>query len=209
MPSTKRVLLAIAVSTLVAVALSLMLPCSNHKREAFLHKRHSAAVAAAAASTHDNQLRLQQQPQQNLNASTVLVLDLDETLVHALPPDYTVVVERPHVREFLAAVAASFAEVVVFTAGTREYASPIIDRLDPGGDLIARRFYRDACTPMEDGTLAKDMRLVDADVSRVRIVDNTPAAYALQPQCGIAIPSFMGDDADDDALLQLLRHFSI
>ena len=137
----------------------------------------------------------------------VLVLDLDETLVHALPPDHRTVLVRPHAAEFLAAVSRTFDEVVVFTAGTREYASPVLDGLDPDGTLLGRRFYRDSCSVMPGtGLLVKDLRILgEADLSRVRIVDNTPSAYALQPQCAVPIRSYEGDDPDDTELLRVLR----
>ena len=142
---------------------------------------------------------------------TVLVLDLDETLVHSLPPDYSVVVERPHVHRFLEAVAAAFDEVVVFTAGTRDYASPILDRLDPHDRIFGRRLYRDSCSLLDGGgdgsgdvLLVKDLRILGVPLERVRILDNTPSAYAMQPQCGVPIRSFMGDDSADRALLDAL-----
>lgn len=144
----------------------------------------------------------------------IVVLDLDETLVHSLPPDHQVVVERPHVREFLRRAAEAFVEVAVFTAGTREYAEPILDRLDPERAVFGRRFYRDACSLVvadgdaAEGIVAKDLRLLglspEETERRVRLVDNTPSAYALQPMCGVPIKSFMGEDADDRALLDVL-----
>ena len=38
---------------------------------------------------------------------------------------------------------AQWYEVVVFTAGLREYADPIVDHLDAGCNIIRRRFFRD------------------------------------------------------------------
>lgn len=76
-----------------------------------------------------------------------LVLDLDETLVHcsaerSLDADITLSVnincveyqlfarKRPHLEEFLQVVSRLF-EVVVFTASQSEYASKLLDILDP------------------------------------------------------------------------------
>jgi CTD nuclear envelope phosphatase 1 len=135
----------------------------------------------------------------------VLALDLDETLGHYVQGTGTFVT-RPHLRAFLLAVARRFDEVVVFTAGTREYAQPIVDAFDPvvapdGRRLLRRRFYRDACTLLPDGRLVKDLRVLgERDLGRVLLLDNTPSAYALQPQCGVPIASFYGDDPDDAAL---------
>jgi Dullard-like phosphatase family protein len=150
----------------------------------------------------------------------VLVLDLDETLGHTLDTESMGMgmgaeapfIERPHLHQFLAAVTSMFDEVVVFTAGTADYAAPILDRMDPTHRTFRRRFYRDSCTlvPSTGGsapafTFVKDLRILgEPDLSRVLILDNTPSAYALQPQCGVPIPSFFGDPADD-ALLHALR----
>ena len=159
---------------------------------------------------------------------TVLVLDLDETLVHSRmdvlvhadadagagkphPADGGMVVTvRPHAVEFLRRVASMFDRLVVFTAGTRPYAEPIIDALEASsGVRIAQRLYRDDCTPIirpAEGVLvgyAKDLRRVWPDMSRVLLLDNTPSAYSLQPRCGVPIESFFGDPADR-ALLDVL-----
>jgi len=105
----------------------------------------------------------------------VLVLDLDETLIHSstkrLSVDFDVRIEviidrqpcvfyvyrRPHSDVFLAQVlynpspfgcltphgqVSRWFEVVIFTASMEEYASPVIDWLDPKGH-ISRRFYRE------------------------------------------------------------------
>ena len=86
-------------------------------------------------------------PQMDGNRGTMekatLVLDLDETLIHSVVDpvsNETTTHQRPGLSHFLQQVSTMF-EVVVFTAGLQEYASPIIDRLDPQG-LIQHRLYR-------------------------------------------------------------------
>ena len=145
---------------------------------------------------------------------TVLVLDLDETLVHSTMTGTGMEVSvRPHVHEFLVRASSMFDELAVFTAGTRPYAEPIIDSLEAGsGVRFRQRFYRDSCTPLlgapgPDGQptvvgYAKDLRIVWPDLGRVLLLDNTPTAYSLQPSCGVPIASFYGDP--DDALLDAL-----
>lgn len=142
-------------------------------------------------------------------ARWVLVLDLDETLVHSPNEGRAETIERPHVREFLRRAAEAFDEVAVFTAGTMDYASPILDRLDPVGRVFGRRFFRESCSIVEAPgggglSVVKDLRILgEVDLSRVRLVDNTPSTYAYQPRCGVPISSFYGDPADD-ALPQTL-----
>lgn len=140
----------------------------------------------------------------------VLVLDLDETLVHtpydAATGKLGVTIDRPHVREFLREVKAMFDEVVVFTASLSEYSSPLFDLLEAGieGGVFGRRLYREDCTFVryEDGreAVVKDLRLLGEDLSRVRLVDNTPSTFAFQPSCGVHISSFFGDPTDNDLL---------
>jgi CTD nuclear envelope phosphatase 1 len=135
----------------------------------------------------------------------ILVLDVDETLVHTNGSGVTI--DRPHVREFLLGASEVFDELVAFTAGTRGYAAPILDRLErEAGVEIGRRFYRESCTIMQF-SVVKDLRRVllapAQSLDRVRLLDNTPSTYSLQPQCGVAISSFYGDP-DDVALLEAL-----
>ncbi|XP_022681274.1 uncharacterized protein LOC101757531 isoform X2 [Setaria italica] len=146
----------------------------------------------------------------------VLVLDLDETLVHSkLQPcdnfdftlqvffnmeDHTVYVrQRPHLEMFLNRVAQMF-EVVVFTASESVYAEPLLDKLDPDRKLISRRFYRESCT-FSNGSYTKDLTIFGVDLAKVVIVDNTPQ---LQVDNGIPIKSWF-DDPTDVELMELLQ----
>ena len=126
-----------------------------------------------------------------------LVLDLDETLVHSVPRgdgEFDVLV-RPGAEAFLAAMAAKF-DLVVFTASTQPYADPILDSF-ASLPRSAPRYYRDACTwSPELGLFVKDLRILGLPLDRVRILDNTPQAYSMQPQCGVPIASWTGDPHD-------------
>ncbi|KAI9150962.1 hypothetical protein H9P43_009577 [Blastocladiella emersonii ATCC 22665] len=149
----------------------------------------------------------------------VLALDLDETLIHSSlvprrPADFWIeviqggdmrtrevfwVYKRPGVDAFLAAVSQAYT-VMVFTAGIREYASQILDVLDPTGTIFAARLYRDACTemrgPAPQSAFAKDMTRVCTDMRRIMLVDNTPGCFALQPANGLPIKSWYTDTTD-------------
>lgn len=152
-----------------------------------------------------------------------IILDLDETLVHASmePPlrvnvDFTVrikiegvvtpmyVVKRPGVTEFLDRIGKSY-RVAVFTAGLPEYASQVLDKLDKNR-VISQRLYRDLCTEM-NGRYAKDLSLVARrDLGSVLLVDDNPFSYSLQPDNGVHIKPFV-DDMEDQELMKLADFF--
>jgi RNA polymerase II subunit A small phosphatase-like protein len=145
----------------------------------------------------------------------LLVLDMDETLLHTvfdeeevLPsaPDAKVflpndkitipVFLRPGVQDFLKKVSSEY-EVLVWTAGTRCYAEPVLNRLDPNG-YITTRLYRDSCTEQEDGSYVKDLSLLNRPLSEVIIVDNNPDSFAFHPDNGIQCSDFYFDKCDTD-----------
>ncbi|GLU13856.1 hypothetical protein SLE2022_304660 [Rubroshorea leprosula] len=140
-------------------------------------------------------------------------LDLDETLVHSsldLPQkryDFVVrpvidgqtmnfyVLKRPGVDKFLEEISKKY-EVVVFTAGLEQYASKVLDVLDPKG-LISHRLYRNSCRNL-NGMYVKDLSEVGRDLRRVVIVDDNPNSYSLQPENAIPIIPFLDDDKDSE-----------
>ena len=135
-----------------------------------------------------------------------LVLDLDETLVHTNGDNMTLF--RPHVEMFLSQVFAWFDKVVVFTAGTKPYADPILDTLEKMSNIkFHNRLYRESCTPTPTGWV-KDMTKVQTNLRRLLIVDNTPTSYSLHPQCGVAIPSYWGQKNDVELVLMLSTLFA-
>ncbi|KAK4858676.1 hypothetical protein QYF36_020346 [Acer negundo] len=150
-----------------------------------------------------------------------IFLDLDETLIHSKPDpppkrfDFTVrpridgeimnfyVIKRPGVDAFLESISEKY-EVVVFTAGLKEYASLVLDRLDKKG-LISHRLYRDSCKPF-DGKYVKDLSEVGRDLNKAVIVDDNPNAYHFQPENAIPVKPFTGDISDIE-LLKLIKFF--
>ncbi|XP_066878215.1 CTD nuclear envelope phosphatase 1 isoform X5 [Kogia breviceps] len=96
----------------------------------------------------------------------ILVLDLDETLIHShhdgvlrptvrpgTPPDFILKVvidkhpvrffvhKRPHV-DFFLEVVSQWYELVVFTASMEIYGSAVADKLDNSRSILKRRYYR-------------------------------------------------------------------
>ncbi|KAL6848871.1 hypothetical protein ACP4OV_021454 [Aristida adscensionis] len=148
----------------------------------------------------------------------VLVLDLDETLVHSKLDhcdnfDFTLKIffnmehhtvyvrRRPHLEMFLEQVAQMF-EVAIFTASERVYAEPLLDKLDPDRKLISRRFYHESCT-FSGGIYTKDLSVLGVDLAKVAIIDNTPQVFQLQVDNGIRIKSWF-DDPTDLELVEIL-----
>ena len=149
------------------------------------------------------------------------MLDLDETLVHSSTEpiegaDYAFPVEaqgttftvyakvRPYCREFLRAAAAKF-ELVIYTASKKCYADTLLDLLDPSGELLGQRLFREHCVVFR-GNFLKDLELLNRPMARTVIVDNSPPAFAFQVDNGIPIESFFGtkDQKNDQELLGLL-----
>lgn len=111
------------------------------------------------------------------------------------------VYKRPHVDHFLRKVAAWY-HVVIFTASVQEYADPVIDWLDQGRGLVGTRLFRESCT-YRNGSYLKNLAHVDADLSRICLVDNSPASYLINQANGIPIEGWT-HDPNDEGLLDLL-----
>ena len=128
-----------------------------------------------------------------------LVLDMDETLVH-FDPRRRMFRTRPHVQNFLREMSQHW-EIVVFTAGLKDYADWILNDLDPNR-YISRRLYRDSCT-FRRGSYLKDLKKLHRDLSKCVIVDNLPENFALQKDNGIGIKSWFNDNGQDCEILKL------
>ncbi|CAE6506305.1 unnamed protein product [Rhizoctonia solani] len=112
------------------------------------------------------------------------------------------VYKRPFVDFFLRKVS-SWYTLVIFTASMPEYADPVIDWLDAGRGMFSRRFFRDSCTHLPNGGYSKDLSIIDQDLSRVCLIDNSPASYSINSANGIPIEGWISDPGDE-ALLDLL-----
>lgn len=156
-------------------------------------------------------------PPSNLKRKT-LILDLDETLVHSTIKAVThhhitvdvlidgmtctfYVIKRPHVDLFLKKVAEWF-DLIIFTASMQQYADPLIDQLDTG-KLVKGRLFRESCLAKE-GNFIKDLGMIGQDLATTIIVDNSPIAYSHNKENALPIDNWMGDNPQDDSLLNLL-----
>lgn len=141
-----------------------------------------------------------------------LILDLDETLIH-YPEEHLKDLEtkvnvehvkvRPHAVEFLQQMALYF-ELGIFTAASQNYADPIIDLIDPNR-LVSHRLYRQHLT-LHNGKLIKDLSKIGRDLSKLIMLDNLPENYILQPENGVYVKSWLGDQ-NDKCLMLLMSVF--
>ncbi|KAK7470707.1 Nuclear envelope morphology protein 1 [Stygiomarasmius scandens] len=112
------------------------------------------------------------------------------------------VYKRPFADFFLRTVSGWYT-LVIFTASMQEYADPVIDWLDAGRGILVHRFFRDSCTQLPNGSYTKDLTIIEPDLGKVCLVDNSPVSYRVNEANGIPIEGWTHDPSDE-ALLDLL-----
>ena len=132
-----------------------------------------------------------------------LVLDLDETLVHYIEEENE---EKAYVKVRMGAedfinILNEYCEIVIFTASTQYYANIVINGLDCK-DKIDYKLYRQH-TDLIDGTNVKDLSKLGRDLAKVIIIDNIEDNYKLQPNNGLNISDFEGDENDNELIFLL------
>lgn len=122
-----------------------------------------------------------------------LVLDLDETVVYARNgPLYT----RAYLRDFLSAIKDDF-EVIVWTAGDREYAKNVLAGINVG-HVVDHLIYRHRKWFNEED-YTKDLRQLGRDLDYTIIVENTPDCVRRNPGNGIIVEDFEVPPAEEGA----------
>jgi RNA polymerase II subunit A small phosphatase-like protein len=106
---------------------------------------------------------------------------------------FVYVAKRPGVDEFLVEMAKHY-EIVIYTASLNKYADPLLDLLDPH-KVIRARLFRESCVYYE-GNYVKDLSLLDRDLSKTIIIDNSPSSYMFHPENAIDCSSFIDDPKD-------------
>jgi len=153
---------------------------------------------------------------------TLLILDLDETLIHAdvepleRPCDFNTahyfVYIRPHLEQFLLTCARHF-ELAVWTSSTDAYAQIVVSHLLPAEIELTFLWARERCTLHVDphtGELGwlKDLKKIKRrgySLERVLVVDDSPEKLARTRGNLIRVRPFLGDP-DDDELSKLARY---
>ena len=106
---------------------------------------------------------------------------------------------RPHVEKLLK-VLSMYYEIIVFTAAMPEYATPIVDFLDPDRSYIDYVLHRDHCTSFNKLVL-KDLRILgNRKLEDMVIVDNSVISFAHNMDNGVYVPSYRGDPNDNKLL---------
>ena len=135
-------------------------------------------------------------PQDTQKYKYSLILDLDETLVHYVEEENRAFVQvRPYADFFLNEMAKYF-ELIVFTAAAEDYADIVLNELDKN-KVINYKLYRKH-TEQINGVFIKDLSKIGRDLTKILIIDNNKDNFSLQPQNGLHICSFVGDQNDDE-----------
>ena len=92
---------------------------------------------------------------------------------------------------------------MVFTASHRAYADVVLDFVDPRGEIIDFRLYRESCVVTSEGMYIKDLRIFEnRDLKDVVIVDNAVYSFGFQLDNGVPIIPYY-DNPHDEELLHL------
>ncbi|OHT09367.1 hypothetical protein TRFO_21767 [Tritrichomonas foetus] len=124
----------------------------------------------------------------------------DFTLV--LPAANYYVFLRPYLHDFLS-VLNEKCNIYIFTSAAKDYARAMVQKL--GIQKIIKNLYtRENCLSPDSGIFLKDLNQNGAIIERSVLIDDSPAAITPQPDNGILINPFFGDDDGDRELLRVL-----
>jgi RNA polymerase II subunit A small phosphatase-like protein len=155
-------------------------------------------------------------------APLLVILDLDETLVHApelplaRPPDFLAfgypIHKRPHVDAFVQGLLGTY-QVAIWTASGRLYAESVVTQLRIDPARLAFFWCSERCTERFDHetrrrNTVKALRKVRRrgyNLERVLVVDDSPEKHVRNYGNLIPVLPFGGDA--DDAELPLVRAY--
>jgi Dullard-like phosphatase family protein len=192
--------------------------------ECMIHSQFLSSPSNAQVYAHQLQARQRQRNSANMNSNTDVV---DHFRVH-LPStgDLVHVNVRPGLRDFLQKVSSKF-ETHVFTAAMSVYAQPVLNQLDPHGEMFSQVWYREHCRyDAQQNAYLKDLDALSLppnnkssttltsssstlNTRRTVLIDNNPLSFITHPENGILVSSFYNDAQDNtlpavfDLLLEL------
>lgn len=162
----------------------------------------------------------------NARGPLTIVLDLDETLVHTTDKPLATKTNGPHeiridghtmwvhirpgARQLLRFLTKlhPFVRVAVWTAGTKVYATRVLDLLMPNQEWKKQLYFvrsRGDCVNRR-GHLLKDLRQLGIPAHRLMLVDDNDAHYEFNVPNGFHVvraPPFRGEP--NDRFLSVLR----
>jgi len=172
----------------------------------------------------------------NLTDKLLLILDLDETLIHASvteldrPADFCLfdyhIYQRPHLAEFLTGCSQHF-RLAIWSSASDDYVTEVTRRIVPTSIRLDFVWGRSRCTYCSTNTAFEDAGPVDYyshynyvkvlkklrrfgyDLNRTLIVDDTPAKAKRNYGNAIYPQEYVGQNQDDEllALLTYLLRF--
>lgn len=157
-----------------------------------------------------------------MNDQPLLVLDLDETLIHGreIPlgrdPDFEVdpyfIYLRPGVFEFIRAVATRY-RLAVWTSSSPAYARDVCAEIFTDATQLEFLWASDRCTPTRIFELdtwcnakpLKKLKRLGYDLSRVLAVDDSPEKHRRNYGNLVQVAPYTGEP-DDDELAHLSKY---
>ena len=154
----------------------------------------------------------------------ILILDLDETLVHSSTKNpfpnkknlildikdikYKIyVIIRPFLEKFLQEMSLYY-DLYIYTASIPQYSKTLVKILDKK-KVIIQVLHRDHCLNIY-GKRLKDLTIFNKDLKDIIIIDNNPAFYVLNKENGIPIQTWIGEPKDKELLklIPILKYLS-
>ena len=147
-------------------------------------------------------------PSINPKFKYTLVLDLDETLEHAIiHKGKTNILVRPYVFDFLNNLKDKY-EIIAFTAGIKEvklifliiflqYCEKILKIIDYNGDIFQYALSREHISYDCSNNKYKDLSKIGRDLSKTIIIENEKDNFKFQPDNGFLIKSWCYDVYDN------------
>ena len=138
-----------------------------------------------------------------------LVLDLDETLIHFKlnknEEGEGILKLRPGVFSFLEKIS-EFYEIILFTEASEAYVKLMMEAFNNNKknkkyfDFVLYRQY----TIIEGNDFVKDLNRLGRPLNKTIIIDNIQKNFCRQKNNGILIKPFLGEDKNDNALIDLI-----
>ena len=129
-----------------------------------------------------------------------LVVDLDETLVHCdWDTGSTYVNVRPYLDYFLDRLGDLY-EIIIFTASVEEYANFVLEKIDTNHKISHKLYRRHTICKGDNNIIIKDLNKLGRDINKMCIIDNNKDSFSLQPENGLNISTYIGDENDKELL---------